>query len=121
MPSNDFWLLLVANLPIVTVLFIALQKKIIVMGVTFDRENDLHQQSLSEKDQEIEFREKLRQEAIADRDLLRIQDKEKTEALRELTVVVKQSLELNDRLLNESLAQRWDGNDRRSPKTSRGT
>ena len=52
--------------------------------------------------------------SVHDRDTLRERDREKTEALRELTSVVQQTLNLNDRLLNETLNQRWDGsNDRR--------
>ena len=107
--SNDFWLLFAANLPVVTALFIALQKKWIIMGVSFSREMD-------QKDKELIFREQLRQEALNDLRTREERDKEKTEALRELTEVVKQTLELNDRLLNETLGQRWDGNDRRGRK-----
>lgn len=82
-----------------------------------------HFRMLAGKDEEIKFREQLRQEAIADRASLQEKDKEKTEAIRELTDVVKQTLVLNDRLLNEELEERWDGNDRRgknTPRASRG-
>lgn len=76
------------------------------MGIT-------HNRITNDRDREILFREQLRQEAIKDREILSVKDKEKTEALRELTDVVKQTLSLNDRLLNETLNQRWDGSDRR--------
>ena len=106
---NNFWLLFIANLPIVAVLFVALQKRWIIMGVTFTREMD-------DKDKDIAFREQLRQEALNDRRVIEERDKEKTDALRELTEVVKQTLELNDRLLNEALDQGWDGHERRATK-----
>lgn len=105
--SQDFWTLFLANLPIVIALFIALQKRWIVTGVSYNT-------IVEEKNKDIAFRESLRQEALSDRRLLEEKDKEKTEALRELTDVVKQTLVLNDRLLNETLNQRWDGDERRS-------
>ena len=113
---DDFWVVFIANLPLLAALFWALQKKWIIMGVTFTRE-------MEQKDQEIAFREQLRQEVLADTAALKERDKEKTEALREITEVVKQTLALNDRLLNENL-QGWDGYDRRStskttPRTRR--
>lgn len=104
---EDFWVVFIANLPLLAALFWALQKKWIIMGVTFERE-------ITDLKAQIDFREKLRQEAINDLSLLRERDREKTDALRELTSVVDQTLKLNDRLLSEALDQRWDGNDRRS-------
>lgn len=115
--SNDFWLLFIANLPVVIALFVAQQRGWFVLGLT-------HNNTMADKDKQIEFREQLRQEAITDRDALAERDKDKTEALRELTEVVKQTLALNDRLLNETLNQRWDGSDRRegtSQRTRRGS
>lgn len=83
------------------------------MGIT-------HNRIVAGKDIEIAFREQLRQEAIKDTEKLVEKDSEKTEALRELTSVVQETLKLNDRLLNEDLDEGWDGNDRRPAKdTSR--
>ncbi len=75
---------------------------------------------IKEKDEEIAFREKLRQEALADLAALKLQNEKSIEATRELTNVVKQSLELNEHLVEKDLEQRWDGNDRRTPKASTG-
>ncbi len=98
------------NLPVVVVVFIALQKKIIIMGVT-------HKTIIQGKDEEIAFREKLRQEGLIDKAALELRAEKNTEATNELTLVVSKSMELNERLLSEDLAQRWDGNDRRrAPK-----
>ena len=58
--NGDFWILLAANLPIVAVIFIALQRGWVVMGVN-------HKIEIEAKDKDIEFREKLRQEAILDK------------------------------------------------------
>lgn len=116
--SEDFWVLFVANLPIVIALFVALQKRWIVTGVSYNSE-------MESRNKEVAYREELRQEVLLDRRMLEERDKEKTEALRELTEVVKQTLALNDRLLNEALDQRWDGNSERrktqdSSRTRRG-
>lgn len=84
------------------------------MGITFTRE-------MEDKDKDIAFREQLRQEALNDRKIIEDRDKEKTDALRELTEVVKQTLELNDRLLNEALSEGWDGRERRATKVASRT
>lgn len=111
--SNEFWVLLIANLPLVAALFYALNKKWIVMGVTFTRE-------MEQKDKEIAFREQLRQEALSDKAALEHSNKEVATSMGELANTVKQTLDLNERLLNESLGQRWDGlRDRRASETSR--
>lgn len=104
---QDFWVLFIANLPIVIVLFVALQKNWIVMGVS-------HNNEVENLKNDATYRESLRQEVLVDRRLLEERDKDKTEALRELTEVVRQTLALNDRLLNETLNKRWDGSDRRN-------
>ena len=104
--DKNFWLLFVANLPVVVALFIALQKGWVVMGRN-------HLDELTAANKEIEFREKLRQEALADKQALQVQNTENQKAMKELTVVVQNSLELNERLVNEGLEKRWDGNDRR--------
>jgi hypothetical protein len=106
--EDQLWLILVANFPLVLGFFIALQRGYIYVGRTFDRE-------MKEKQQEIEFREQIRQEALADKALLESKDRERTAALQELTTVVKQALELNDRLLQDTLRE-WDGRDRRTRK-----
>lgn len=111
---EDFWFLFLANLPIVIALFIAQQRGWFILGINHNAELKAKDDQLAAKDKTIEFRELLRQEVIKDRQLLEERDKEKTEALRELTEVVKQTLALNDRLLNETLTQRWDGSDRRT-------
>jgi hypothetical protein len=101
----------VANLPEVIALLIALQRRWIVMGVT-------HSAEIEAKDKEIQFREQLRQETLKDIEILREDDQKKTEALRDLTDVVKQSSQLVEKLLDEALDQRWDGNERRTPRPS---
>lgn len=110
---EDFWILFVANLPIVIALFIAQSRGWFVLGINHTAELTAKDKIIEAKEKEAQFRESLRQEVLADRRLLEEKDKEKTEALRELTEVVKQTLQLNDRLLNETLNQRWDGSDRR--------
>jgi hypothetical protein len=111
---NEFWIVFIANLPIVTVLFVAQQKKWLYLGVTVQGILESFTKALDQKDKDIDFREQLRQEAINDLKLREERDKEKTEAIRELTDVVTKTLDLNDRLLNETLGLRWDGNDRRT-------
>lgn len=110
MPEN-FWLLFAANFPFLIGLFVALQKRLIVMGVT-------HKQIVEDKDKEIAFREQLRQEALADKVALQKSNAETTKSMNELAQLIKQTLELNERLLNENLSQRWDQYDRGSPKAS---
>ena len=101
--SDQFWTVFLANLPLLAGFFWALHKKYIFMGVTVIRE-------LDEKDRQIAFREQLRQEALADKAALAKTNREVTASLNELSSVVKQTLELNDTLLNENLDhQRWDG------------
>jgi len=112
--DQNFWLLFVANLPIVVVLFVAQQRRWIVFGTS-------HEETMQSKDKEIEFREKLRQEALNDIQALKAQNKENVEALRNLADVVNKSLEFNERLIDEGLDRGWDGNDRRTPKTSTRT
>lgn len=126
LPEN-FWVLFIANLPVVIALFVAQQKGWFVLGITHNKniedKDKEYNRVIADKDREIAFREQLRQEVLLDREVLQERDKEKTEALRELTEVVQQTLKLNDRLLNETLNQGWDGNDRRegtSQRTRRG-
>lgn len=84
------------------------------MGRTFDRE-------MVNKETEIAFREQLRKEALADKALLEARDRERTEAMRELTNVIEQSLALNEKLVQETIRE-WDGYDRRrANKTSNRT
>jgi hypothetical protein len=104
--EDQLWLILVANFPLVLGFFIALQRGYIYVGRTFDRE-------MKEKADEILFREELRKEALADKALIETRDRERTVAMQELTLVVKQALELNDKLLQDTLRE-WDGRDRRS-------
>lgn len=119
---DSFWVLFLANLPFLIGFGIALQRKWIIMGVTFSREMDDKdkqiQREIDDKNQQIEFREALRQEALADKAALEKTNREMTVSMNELTNVVKQTLELNDRLVSETLGhQRWDGtDDRRTPK-----
>lgn len=111
MPDN-FWLLLIANLPLLAALFWALQKKWIIMGVTFTRE-------MEQKDKEIAFRELLRQEVLEDKANLEATNKEIVTGMTGLAETVKQTLDFNERLLDETLNQRWDQvHDRRAPSTT---
>lgn len=110
MPPDSFWVIFLANLPIVVAIVYGLQKKIIVMGST-------HEKEMADKDEQIKFRESLRQEVLADKIALEKTNREMSTSMNELAKVVKQTLELNDRLLSENLGQRWDGYDRRTPKT----
>lgn len=105
MPDN-FWLLFLANLPIVAVVIWALHKRFLVMGVTHTKEMD-------EKDKEIAFREVLRQESLVDKAALQSINKDMISSINELRAIVTQSLDLNDRLLNENLGKRWEDSDRR--------
>lgn len=100
MPDN-FWLLFIVNLPFLVGVLWALQKKWIVMGVTFTRE-------MEQKDREIAFREQLRQESLADNRVLEESNKDLSNSMTELTTTVKQTLDLNERLLDETLDKRWD-------------
>lgn len=105
--NQEFWILLAANLPLLAAFFIALQKRWLVMGVTFDRE-------MISKDKDIEFREKLRQEALADKVLLEERFKEIIQGNNELSEVVKHFAELNEQVLSELFKEQgWDGIDRR--------
>lgn len=71
------------------------------MGVTFTRE-------MEQKDREIAFREQLRQESLADNRVLEESNKDLSNSMTELTTTVKQTLDLNERLLDETLDKRWD-------------
>lgn len=105
MPDN-FWLLFLANLPIVSAILWSLHKKFLVMGVTHIRE-------MEEKDKEIAYREALRQEALADKTAIQSTNKDMMNSINELRTIVTQSLDLSDRLLNENLGKRWEDSDRR--------
>ena len=120
MPEN-FWLLLAANLPLLAALVYALNKKIIYMGVSVSQIIESFQKQLEDKDREVAFREQLRQEALLDRDALEKRNKEIISAVSELGVVVKQTLDLNEHLLDETLHQRWVENERRTPSNKTGT
>lgn len=119
MDENTLWPLLVANFPLVAAFFIALTRKWVYTGTNVQEINAAHDKEIALKDKDIQFREQLRQEALADIFALKAADKEKSEAIKELTTVVNNTLELNERLLDETLGQRWDGSDRRSKPASR--
>lgn len=108
--EEQIWLLLAANFPLVAAFFIALQRGWIYIGRTYDNE-------IKNKNEDIAFREKLRQEAMEEAKLLRERDKEKTDAIKELTNVVSQSLDLNEKLVANDLKE-WDGYDRRKRATT---
>lgn len=104
--NADFWLLLAANLPLVTAFFVALTKRWIVMGVSVDRELASKDNEIKAKSEEIEFREKLRQEVLLDKKALEQADREKIAAIKELNEVVKRTLDLNEQLLDKGA---WHG------------
>lgn len=111
MPPDSFWVIFLANLPIVVAIVYSFQKRLVVIGST-------HEKEMADKDEQIRFRESLRQEVLVDKAALEKTNREMSTSMNELTTVVKQTLELNDRLLSESLGQRWDEkHDRRTPKT----
>lgn len=107
--DQGFWMLLVAQLPIVAVVIVALYRKYLYTGSTVQEIIAGYEKRLEEKDEEIEFREQLRQEAIADKNALAEHHQITTDAVKEITGVITKSLDLNDRLINERLADRWGG------------
>jgi hypothetical protein len=96
MEEKDLWLLLLTNFPLVGAVLLSLYRGWLWLGPSV-------KQIFKKLEDEIIFREQLRQEALADIQILRAQDKEKTEALKELSNVVKQSVELNEKLLQDIL------------------
>lgn len=92
--QSTFWLVLIANIPLVIAFAYALQKKWVVMGST-------HKDALIEKDREIAFRESLRQEALTDKRLTEQTEKEKVETIKGLSNVIQQSVVLTERILSD--------------------
>jgi hypothetical protein len=109
MPDN-FWLLFLANLPVVSALLWALHRKWIVMGVTFQREMDdkdkTHQREIDDKNKDLEFREQLRQEVLADKKVLEETNRDMATAINDLRSIVAQSIDLTESLVNENIQQK---------------
>src|SRR5690349_12376416 len=71
-----------------------------------------HAKQLAEKDNQVEFVNSLRLEAIADKRAIEDRSSAQTDAIKELTNVVRQSIELTGTLAGESFHE-WDGSERR--------
>lgn len=112
MTQEQLWLLLIANFPLVSALFIAMYKGWLVMGPSFDKQ-------MKAKDDEIAFRESLRKEALADKDVIMETAKERTIAIQELSALVKESTEFNSRLLEEVIGGSVVNEQRVPRRTSR--
>lgn len=89
---SNFWVIFLINLPVVSIVLIALGRKWLVMGST-------HKDALREKDEDIRFREQLRQEALADKKLVEQQTIEDRATIQELTTVVSKSVAITEALV----------------------
>lgn len=105
---------LAAQLPIVAAILVALQRGWIVIG----REVD---QGRTDRDDDLKYREALRQEAIADRRAADKRVEALASAIRESNELMRRSIELNEELVEQFVRPTdWQENKRASRYTERG-
>jgi hypothetical protein len=93
---------LILNFPGIAIFVYAEHKGWLVLGRT-------HNEQIQALEEEVAFREQLRQEALADKILLQEKLSEQSKALKDLSDVVRQSLDFNERLVDRDIARSPQG------------
>jgi len=99
---SGLMLILVTNLPLVVAFLIALNKKLLYTGASIREKDEYANRMLAQKQDEVEFREQLRDEALKDKRAIEERSAKQAEALKELTDVVRQQLDFSERLISSA-------------------